>query len=284
MAVERIQTHDGLALVVEHGGVAGARARLVMVHGYAEHRGRYRQLVEQLESRGIECHLFDLRGHGESEGPRGHVGRFSHYLDDLARVVGTVERRGGTTPILLFGHSLGSLIALCFVRAHPNIFAAMAVSSPFLGPAFPVQAARVMLARAASLTSPAVHFESGLLPEWVSRDPEMVAAYSTDPHVFSTTTPRWYTEVTAAQRDLLAHADEITTPALFLVAGSDRIADHRVSLELFERLGTPATKRRLHVYPELYHEVFNELPLARAEVTQDLFSWLEERLAPAPAG
>jgi alpha-beta hydrolase superfamily lysophospholipase len=116
----------------------------------------------------------------------------------------------------------------------------MAVSSPFLGPAFPVPAARVMLARAASLTTPAVRFESGLLPEWVSRDAGVVAAYAADPHVFSTTTPRWYTEVTAAQRDLLAHAGEITTPALFLVAGSDRIADHRLSLQLFERLGTPA--------------------------------------------
>jgi alpha-beta hydrolase superfamily lysophospholipase len=284
MAVERTQTHDGLSLVVEHCEVAGARARLVLVHGYAEHRGRYRQLVEQLEARGIECHLFDLRGHGQSDGPRGHVSRFADYLDDLERVVATVQRDGGKTPLLLLGHSLGSLIALCFVRAHPGTFEAMAVSSPFLGPAFPVPAARVMLARAASLTTPAINFESGLLPEWVSRDPEIVAAYAADPYVFSTTTPRWYTEVTAAQRELIAHADEITTPALLLVAGSDRIADHRLSVALFERLGTPAPRKRLRTYPELYHEVFNELPAARAEVTQDLFSWLEERLAPAPAG
>jgi acylglycerol lipase len=284
MTVERMQTRDGLSLVVEHCEVADARARLVLVHGYAEHRGRYRQLVEQLGMRGIECHLFDLRGHGESDGPRGHVNRFADYLDDLRRVVATVHARGEKTPLLLLGHSLGSLIALCFVRAHPGTFEAMAVSSPVLGPAFPVPAARLMLARAASLTTPAVNFESGLLPEWVSRDPEMVAAYAADPHVFSTTTPRWFTEVTAAQRELIAHADEITTPALFLVAGSDRIADHRLSLDLFEKLGTPAPQKRLRTYPECYHEIFNELPAARAEVTQNLFSWLEERLAPAPAG
>lgn len=284
MTIERISTHDGLALEVEHRQSSNARARLVLVHGYAEHRGRYTELVGRLEAHGIECHLFDLRGHGRSDGPRGHVNRFADYLDDLARVVESVERLGGTAPLLLFGHSLGSLIALSFVRAHPSTFEAMAVSSPFLGPAFPVPAARVLLARAASMTTPAMHFESGLLPEWVSRDAEVVAAYAADPHVFSTTTPRWYTEVTAAQRDLLTRAGEITTPALFLVAGSDRIADHRLSVELFERLGTPETQKQQRVYPDLYHEIFNELPPARAAVTHDLFSWLEERLAPAPAG
>jgi alpha-beta hydrolase superfamily lysophospholipase len=277
MVTERISTHDGLALEVEHGQVSNARARLVLVHGYAEHRGRYRELAGRLEAHGIECHLFDLRGHGQSDGPRGHVTRFADYLDDLARVVGRVERLGGKTPLLLFGHSLGSLIALCFVRAHPSTFEALAVSSPFLGPAFPVPVARVMLARAASLTTPAMHFESGLLPEWVSRDPEVVAAYAADPLVFSTTTPRWYTEVTAAQRDLLSHAGEITTPALFLVAGSDRIADPRLSLELFERLGT--TDKRLRTYPDLYHELFNELAAAREEVIGDLLAWLDSTLA-----
>lgn len=268
-----------ISLVVKHCEVANARARLVLVHGYAEHRGRYRQLVEQLGMRGIECHLFDLRGHGESDGPRGHVNRFEDYLDDLQGVVATLPLRGGKTPLFLFGHSLGALIALCFVRAHPDTFQAMAVSSPFLGPAFPVPAARLMLARAASLIAPAAKFKSGLLPEWVSRDPETVAAYAADPHVFRTTTPRWFTEVTAAQRELIAHAKEITTPALFLVAGSDRIADHRLALDLFAKLGTPAPQKRLLTYPECYHEIFNELPAARAEVTRDLFSWLEERLA-----
>lgn len=284
MSVERIPTHDGLSLEIEHREVRDARARLVLVHGYAEHRGRYAELVEQLTGHGIECHLFDLRGHGESEGARGHVERFTDYLDDLGRVTDTVRARGGTTPLLLLGHSLGALIALCYVRAHPAAFDAIAVSSPFLGPAFSVPGARLMLARAASVATPALQLESGLLPEWVSRDPKVVAAYAADPHVFSTTTPRWFVEVAGAQRELLAHADEITTPALFLVAGSDRIADHHLAHDLFDRLGTPASQKQLRTYPDLYHEVFNELPAARAEVTGDLLSWIEERLAQGSAG
>ncbi|HYC60754.1 MAG TPA: alpha/beta hydrolase [Thermoanaerobaculia bacterium] len=279
MSVARVSTHDGLSLTLEHHDVPDPRARLVLVHGYAEHRGRYGEVARQLLARGIECHLFDLRGHGESDGERGHVARFTDYVDDLDRVANTVRARGGATPLLVMAHSLGGLIALSYVRAHPDVFDAIAVSSPFLGPAFAVPAARAMLARAVSVAAPSIKFDSGLAPEWVSRDPETVAAYTADPHVFSTTTPRWYTEVTAAQRELLAHADEIKTPALFLIAGSDRIADHHLAHDFFNRLGTPATDKELHSYPDLYHEILNELPAARAEVTKDLLRWIEQRVA-----
>ncbi|MFL6245046.1 MAG: alpha/beta hydrolase [Thermoanaerobaculia bacterium] len=282
MSVERISTRDGLSLAVEHREVASARARLVLVHGYAEHRGRYRALLDQLTAGGVACHLFDLRGHGESDGPRGHVDRFDDYLDDLQRVIGTVP--AGNTPLLLLAHSLGSLIALSYVRKHPHAFDGIAVSSPFLGPAFAVPAARLMLARVASVIAPTLRFDSGLSPEWVSRDPDIVAAYAADPHVFSTTTPRWFVEVSAAQRELIEHANEITTPALFLVAGSDRIADHRIAHQLFARLGTPESDKELHAYPDLYHEVFNEIAEGRAEVIRHLLSWIDSRVARRSAG
>ena len=134
------------------------------------------------------------------------------------------------------------------------------------------------------MIAPKLAFKSGLKPEWVSRDPEMVAAYAADPHVFGTTTPRWFIEVSNAQRDLLTHANEITIPALFMVAGSDRIADHRIAHDLFARVGTTASRKELRAYPDLYHEVFNELPEARTEVIGHLLSWIERRLAPGSAG
>jgi alpha-beta hydrolase superfamily lysophospholipase len=277
MAVERIRTHDGLSLVVEHREVAGARARLVIVHGYAEHRGRYTKLADQLEARGIECHLFDLRGHGTSEGPRAHVPRFADYLDDLDRVVSSVRACGGTAPLLLLAHSLGGLIALAYVRQHPGAFDALAVSSPFLGPAFRVPRIRAMLARVLSRVTPRLLLPNGLNPRWVSRDEAVVAAYVADPLIFSTTTPRWFMEITAAQRALIAHSEEIKTPALFLLARSDRIADHKIALDVFARLGT--SDKQLRTYPELYHEVFNELSPAHEVVIGDLLAWIDSGLA-----
>ncbi len=81
MTEMRIQTHDGLALAAWRYPAEGrrARARVVLVHGYAEHMGRYTWLTESLVAAGYDCDLFDLRGHGRSGGSRGHVARFADY-------------------------------------------------------------------------------------------------------------------------------------------------------------------------------------------------------------
>lgn len=279
MSVERIRTRDGLGLAVEHHQVAGARAKLTIVHGYLEHRGRYAPLVERLSEHGIECHLFDLRGHGESEGNPAHVPRFADYVDDLDRFTAAVRLRGGSAPMFLLGHSLGGLIALMYVRMHPDSYKAIAVSSPFLGPAFQVPWLQEMLASVGSVVAPELNVPSTLDPKWISRDRDVVAEYVNDPRVLSKTTPRWFIEIKAAQRELVAHASEITTPALFLVAEDDRIADHRVALDVFDRLGTPAADKELHTQAASYHEVFNEISSTREQVIRHLLSWLDERVA-----
>ena len=283
MPVEQIPTRDDLTLAVEHRPLTSPRARLVIVHGYAEHRGRYASLIARLEERGVECHSFDLRGHGESQGARAHVPRFFDYLDDLQRVIATVPNGA---PLFLLGHSLGGLIALAYVRAHPDVFDGLVVSSPFLGPAFTVPRVQSLLASIGTVIAPAMKIASPLDPASISRDSDVVAAYRADPRILRVTTPRWYTEVRAAQGELASHAHEIRTPALVLVGGDDRIADHHLALTLFERLGTPAAEKQLRAHQGLYHEVFNELTDAREEVIQDLLSWLESRLQsqaqPAP--
>lgn len=275
MPVERVVTRDGLALAVEHHHLAGARARLAIVHGYLEHRGRYSALVERLAASGIECHLFDLRGHGDSEGKRAHVPRFADYIDDLHRVTASIRDRGGEGPLFLLGHSLGGLIALSYVRTYAQTYNAFAVSSPFLGPAFEISPFQQWLAKFGTIVLPQLHVASTLDPKWVSRDPQVVAAYANDPQVLEITTPRWFAEVKAAQRELVAHASEITTPALFLLAEGDRIADHRIAVDVYARLGT--NDKQLRTYAAAYHELFNEIASAREPAIADLISWLLSR-------
>lgn len=282
MPVEQLTARDGVVLAVEHDEVPSARAHVVIVHGYLEHRGRYSSLVERLVAEGIACHRFDLRGHGESEGVRGHVGRFADYLDDLDAVTALVRGRTGATSLLLIGHSLGGLIALAYVRRHSASYAGVALSSPFLRRAFVVSAAQRFFAEIGSRIVPRLSIRSTLDAAWISRDPDIVRAYANDPRVLATTTPRWFTEVAAAQADLVTHAHEIDVPALFLVGDADRIADHRVALDVFERLGTPASEKRLRVCAQSYHEVFNELAATRDEAIRNLISWILERSAATP--
>ena len=107
----------------------------------------------------------------------------------------------------------------------------------------------------------------------LSHDPAVVAAYDQDPLVFKTFNPHWFFEVRRVQEEVLERAGDICLPTLFLLGGSDPIADPGRSRAIFERLGSP--DKCLKVYPGLFHEVFNEVD--RAWVVQDLLSWLDER-------
>ena len=272
MAETSVAAPQGITLAVEEHELPSPRARVIIVHGYAEHRGRYADLVSRLAAERFECHLFDLRGHGRSGGVAAHVERFADYVDDLALVVDHVRTRAGTSvPLILIGHSLGGLISLKYVRTRQSAVDALVVSSPFLRPAFEVPLYRRLAAMIATHLAPSMSFDSRLDPKWLSHDKRVVEAYETDPLVHRTTTPRWFIEVQQAQRELAAGAAGIQLPLLMLLGEEDRIADHRLAIEVFERLGS--ADKTLCRYAGLRHEVFNEL--ARDVVIGDLISWLQ---------
>jgi alpha-beta hydrolase superfamily lysophospholipase len=265
---------DGLALAVEHHRLEAPRARVVIVHGYAEHKGRYRHVVAALAAAGYECHLLDLRGHGDSGGRRGHVSRFAEYRDDLDRFAAAVQERGGApAPLILLGHSLGGLASLDFVIHRPEAFDALAVSSPFLQPGFKIPFYKRMIAPVAARLAPALAVPSGIDPRWLSHDPEVVRAYAADPLVFPTSTPGWLAAVQETQEEVFARAGEIRLPVLLLLGSADPIAAPQRGRALFERLASP--DKRLVVYEGLLHEVFNEVE--RDRVIGDLLAWLQEK-------
>lgn len=271
-----LQARDGITLTAEHHPRPGCRAVVTVLHGYAEHTGRYAGLVAALDAAGYECHLLNLRGHGRSGGVRGYVRRFGDYLDDLDLFL---ARAGGppAVPRILLGHSLGGLIALAYVLRRPEAFDALAVSSPFLHPAQAVPPLKAAFAAAVSLLLPTHLMKSEIDPRWLSHDPAVVDAYARDPLVFKTLSPRWFFAVRRAQREVFAGAGAIRLPVLFLLGGADLIADPERSRQVFARLGS--ADKRLTVYPGLFHEIFNEVE--RGQVTRDLLAWLNERTATA---
>lgn len=269
---------DGVELVGESRlPPSPPRAHVLLVHGFAEHCGRYDTLAGELAGAGFAVHRFDLRGHGESGGRRGHVERFADYRGDLERVAEAVlpGGPGGGPPAVLLGHSLGGLIALDAVLARPGRFRALALSSPFLAPAFRLPPFVRTFAGAAARLAPDADFSAGIDPDGLSRDPEVVRRYREDPRVLGRLTASWLRAVLDAQREVLDRAGEVRLPVLMLLGDADPIADPARGRELFERLGSPA--KRLEVYDGFRHEVFNEL--GRERVVADLLGWLGEGLA-----
>lgn len=291
---------DGLELVCETWRPDGEpRARVLLVHGFGEHKGRHRELARELATAGFAVHLFDLRGHGESDGRRGHVDRFAEYRSDVARVAGEVAP-GPEPPLVLLGHSLGGLIALDAALCHPErltgatgshptaagaetraseaAIAGLVLASPFLAPAFRMPSWTRVLARASLRFFPDADFDPRIDPEGLSRDPEVVRAYREDPRVVRRISAACALEVLAAQESVWARAGALRTPTLLLVGGADPVAAPERTRELFDRLECPS--KRLEVYDGFLHELFHEP--GRERVLSDLLAWLDRLTAAAP--
>ncbi len=265
------QSRDGTQLHERAWPAQGQpHAVVVIVHGYGEHIGRYDATARALGDAGFTVRGFDLRGHGQSGGVRGHCKRFGEYLEDLDAEV--VRARGENLPLFLLGHSFGGLIASQWALAHPDGLTGLALTSPFFGLALGVPAAKVLAGKIASKIYPSLALPSGLKGVDVSRDPEIQALYDSDPLNNKNATARWFTEASAAQVDLEARAPQLTVPVLMIAGGADGIASPKQAKVVFDRFG-PRDKT-FHLLDGQRHEVLNELPADRKKTVQEIAEWL----------
>ena len=138
--VEQVTARDGTSLLLRHWRAATGEpwASVVLVHGLAEHCGRYERVGEQLARAGLDVHGFDLRGFGGSGGPRASIDRWSQLHDDLEERLVAVRAMDPARPLVLLGHSMGGLIALGYVldgRARPDL---LVLSAPAIGANIPL--------------------------------------------------------------------------------------------------------------------------------------------------
>ena len=268
--------HGGLRLYWQAWLPEGeVRAVLLVAHGYGEHSGRYGNLVEAMVPRGFALYALDHRGHGRSEGPRGHVGRFAEFIADLHAFRVRVEEGQRGKPLVVLGHSMGGLIAVRYLLSHASGVTGAVLSSPAFGILNEPPRALRWVARILSWIAPRASFQSNVEPELLSRDADVGRAYAEDPLVHRRASVRFYTEFKWAIRDAHERAAEIVLPILVLQAGDDRLVDARATESFVQKVGSE--RKEFQLYTGFFHEIFNETEKER--VFADLERWLETRLA-----
>lgn len=273
------ETGDGLALRFRAWRPRDARAVLLVLHGLAEHSGRYLHVGARFAAAGYAVYALDFRGHGQSPGPRVHVAAFDEFVDDVDALRAAAEARHPGRPLVLVGHSQGGLVALRYVLTRPAGVAAAILSSPLLGvhPAIRASFGLVVLARALSVLWPGVLLPNRVDASLLSHDPEVGRAYDADPLVSHRVSPRWFTSVTLAMRQVHERAPHLALPLLLMVSGADRIVDPEAALRFAAR--APKDELELVLWEGLYHEMFNEPE--REAVFVRMEAWLEKRVSPA---
>ena len=275
------RTADGLDLFCRSWAPHEPRGLIVIVHGLAEHGGRYRPTAEFFCGEGYAVFAGDLRGHGLSldspGGGRVHVRQFEEYLRDVDAFVEVARQAYGDQPLFLLGHSMGGLITIHYVSAHPGQLAGAVISSPALAP-HPDFRPPLLLRLLVGLLSrlvPRALFDSDLDVAALSRDPEVVRAYVDDPLVTRKVSARWYAELMKAMQRAFELAGTLQTPLLLMQSGADRLVDPGAPAR-WAAAAPPGLVER-EDWDGLFHEMFNEPEKDR--VRARTVKWLNARLS-----
>jgi acylglycerol lipase len=236
------------------------KAVLLVAHGYAEHSGRYANVVDYFVPRNYGVYALDHRGHGRSDGKIDEIREFPGFIADLKIFFDMVQGENPDKKVFLVGHSMGSLIALLYVLRYQRELAGLITSGGGMAtpgsPPMPQRPANQPL-------------ESSML----SRDPAVIKAYENDPLVYRGPIPTGIqSEMSRGSRQLSENAGQINLPVL-IMAG-DAVADGARSQVLYDNIGS--SDKTIKRYAGLRHEIFNEPE--HPQVLADMESWLEAHL------
>lgn len=252
-----------------------SRAVLLIVHGLAEHSGRYMNVVNYFVALGYAVYGVDHVGHGKSSGTRVYVERFEDYTDTLKTYFDMVRRWQADKPIFLVGHSMGGLIGAVYLLSHQAELTGAVLSGPAVKVHGSVSPAVIFVGKLISVLMPKLGL-IGLEAEGVSRDPAVVQAYVNDPLVCrGKVTARLSAEFVKAMRRVAAEATKITLPILILQGSADRLVDPKGAQMLYDAVNS--VDKTIKIYDGLYHEVYNEPE--HGQVLGDVKAWLETHLS-----
>lgn len=250
------ESADGIALAgYRDEPESDPKAVLCLVHGLGEHAGRYKDLTCQLCASGVAVLSMDLRGHGASDGKRGHVAPRAAVLGDIDDLIRKARNAWPGRPVWLMGHSLGGNLVLHHRLAGAEPVAGTIASSPALQLANPFSPVVLGMMRLLASVMPAMTIRNGLDPAGLSRNRHIAVEYRNDPLVHPFISLRAGLDMIQAAELILDKASE-PRGQVMLVHGSD---DPICSVEGSRRFAAAAGALcAFREWPGMFHELHHE--------------------------
>ena len=250
-----ILSKDGLKIATFSNHFKSEKGVIIITHGMGEHSMRYLEMVDFYTNEGYTVISFDIRGHGLSEGKRGHTPGYDFLMDDIERVYTQVKKDYPSLPIFLFGHSMGGNLVLNFLLRKPNSICGAIVTGAYLKLGFEPPKWKIILAKLSSNIWPTLSQPTELELNALSRNKEVIRKYENDELVHDRITSAFFINVHFAGQYVIDHANEIKTPLLVMHGMEDRLTSPKGSQEFASNAGENV---HLKMWDGLYHELHNE--------------------------
>lgn len=250
-----LKTADNLELRGRHWPVQDAIGNVALVHGFFEHTGRWSHVARAMNEAGISLWGIDLRGHGESEGPRGDTPSYQHMLEDLDAYFEHVEGSGG--PMVAYGHSFGGGLLLNWLLKRERELPGALATSPWLRLTRPPNVFLRTFSRLAHKVAPHVQVKVGIRKGALSKNPDIHERYVSDPLVHRYMSPMVAESAIAEGEWSIANAARLRTNTWLSHGLDDEVTDPRGTAAFAG--AAPDEHLVFSERPDMRHEMHNEL-------------------------
>lgn len=252
------------------------KGMVVIVHGLAEHSGRYAHVAAALNKAGYAVGALDQRGHGKTDpgGPTAVIRSFDDFWDDLDIFLERARQRSEGKPLFLLGHSMGGEIVVSYVIERSPALHGLLASAAAIQISKDVSPLMVKMAGLLSAVAPGMPTIK-LDGTAISRDQAVVDKYDSDPLNYRGGVPaRTGAEINRVVKLIQNRMEEIRLPILIMHGTADRLSDPQGSKDLYARVQSP--DKTLKLYDGFYHEILNEPE--QEKVLADIVEWMDARL------
>lgn len=250
------------------------KAVICLVHGHGEHASRYEPWAARFVEKGVAVVTFDLRGHGRSEGKRGHTPSYLRLMQDIDVLVQRAREYFPDVPLFLYGHSMGGNLVLGYaVRRQLNMNGVIA-TAPWLRAKRDLPGFIKGILRGVMLLFPSLTLHTKLDAAGLSHDKEEVKKYVEDPLNHDLISLKLFFEIYDTGKLLYTQGGRVNVPVLVIHGSEDPIIDPEASREFTEKVkGDNVT---LKLFDGLFHEVHHEPE--RDKVFESVYGWMAERM------
>ncbi len=254
--------------------ISTAKAVLIIVHGLAEHSGRYAHVAKFMVDHGIAVGTIDHRSHGKSDGKNSEFNSIDELVEDLDIFVRSIKERLPDVPVFMYGHSLGGLIATHYVIKKKPDFNGLILTGPALKIADDISPLLIKISGILAKIAP--HMTTIKLDGTaISRDPAVVEKYDSDPLNYRGGIPAC---TAAALNQGITEANqrfgEIKLPLLVMHGAEDRLADPAGSKAIYA--GASSEDKQIKILDGMFHELVNEPE--KEDIMNEMVSWMEARM------
>ncbi|MBK9323926.1 MAG: alpha/beta hydrolase [Bdellovibrionaceae bacterium] len=250
-----------------------ATGTIIITPGHGEHTDSYKRVIAALKNERWTIYVWDLRGHGHSDGLRGYAEEFEDYCKDyyefLKIVLADPSVKKG--PVVFLAHSMGCLVQTKTLLNHPELKPdAIVFSSPLFGIGVKVPAIKKIGAEWIRKVLPKVTMWNEVSNRDVTRDPEVIRELEQDPYRHDRICASVYLDFLQTFPIIQAKAGELRFKTLMQISDKDPVVSTSEALRFFEHLGS--NEKDLKIYKEAKHEIYNDI--VREQVFEDLRNFL----------